>query len=83
MVKFCPECGKEPRGSTKFCPECGFDISSVIRGIGQSTPDPGIGASDVHRMHVAPGGATARDLGSRLEDEIARILENRGFTTET
>ena len=29
------------------------------------------------------GQPTARDLGSRLEDEIARILEHRGFATET
>ena len=86
-MKFCPECGEDLRGSTKFCPECGFNMAALI------AQDDGkkIAASDVQEesvfdedaLHDPPSEKTTRVLGTNLEDTVEKILQDRGFSTET
>lgn len=86
-MKFCPECGEDLRGSTKFCPECGFNMASLVaRDDGKK-----IAASDVQEesvfdedaLHDPPAEKTTRVLGTNLEDTVEKILQDRGFSTET
>lgn len=86
-MKFCPECGEDLRGSTKFCPECGFNMASLI------AQDAGkkIAASDIQEESVfdedilqePPPEKTTGVLGTNLEDTVEKILQDRGFSTET
>ena len=86
-MKFCPECGEDLRGSTKFCPECGFNMASLI------AQDAGkkIAANDIQEESVFDGDIlqepppekTTRVLGTNLEDTVEKILQDRGFSTET
>ena len=86
-MKFCPECGEDLRGSTKFCPECGFNMASLIA----QDAEKKIAASDIQEESVfdedilqePPPEKTTRALGTNLEDTVEKILQDRGFSTET
>lgn len=87
-MKFCPECGENLGGSTKFCPECGFNITSLT---GQQIEKKIPAESNIHEESVFDGDIlqeplvekTARALGTSLEDMVEKILQDRGFSTET
>ena len=88
-MKFCPECGEDLKGSTKFCPECGFNITSLI---GQEVRKEVVVENNVAEESIFDEDVleeepviekTARELGTNLEDMAEKILQDRGFTTET
>ena len=87
-MKFCPECGEDLKGSTKFCPECGFNISTLVT---QEIKKEVLVESNVSEESVFDDEIleeplvekTARELGTNLEDMAEKILQDRGFSTET
>lgn len=83
-MKFCPECGKDLKGSIKFCPECGFNLAKMTDGAVKEDPDHDI-ESIVDRdiLEEPAEEKTAKEMGSNLEDVMEKILSNRGFTTRT
>ena len=86
-MKFCPECGRDLKGSTKFCPECGFNIASLAaQNAGEQTtakdvPEESIFDEDILQEPATE--KTTRELGTNLEDMVEKILQDRGFSTET
>ena len=86
-MKFCPECGEDLKGSTKFCPECGFNIASLAaqKAAKQTTakdvPEESIFDEDILKEPATE--KTTRELGTNLEDMVEKILQDRGFLTET
>ena len=86
-MKFCPECGEDLRGSTKFCPECGFNMAPMIAqeaGKKIVTSDiQGESVFDEDILQEPPPEKTTRALGTNLEDTVEKILQDRGFSTET
>ena len=87
-MKFCPECGEDLKGSTKFCPECGFNIASLAaQKAGKKTtakdvvPEESIFDEDILKEPATE--KTTRELGTNLEDMVEKILQDRGFSTET
>ncbi len=86
-MKFCPECGEDLRGSTKFCPECGFNMASLIaQDAGKKIAANGIQEESVFDgdiLQEPPPEKTTRVLGTNLEDTVEKILQDRGFSTET
>lgn len=86
-MKFCAECGKDLKGSTKFCPECGFDISSLVSqdikkeiNVKKNIPEESMFDDALEDPAIEK---TAKELGTNLEDMAEKILQERGFTTET
>ena len=86
-MKFCPECGEDLRGSTKFCPECGFNMAPMTAqeaGKKIVTSDiQGESVFDEDILQEPPPEKTTRALGTNLEDTVEKILQDRGFSTET
>lgn len=87
-MKFCPECGEDLKGSTKFCPECGFNIISSLGQeirkeivVKNNISEESIFDEDILEDPVIE--KTARELGTNLEDMAEKILQDRGFSTET
>lgn len=87
-MKFCPECGEDLKGSTKFCPECGFNIISSLGQeirkeivVENNISEESIFDEDILEDPVIE--KTARELGTNLEDMAEKILQDRGFSTET
>ena len=69
-MKFCPECGKDLKGSTKFCPECAFNISTM------KNEQHNISESIIDDISEQP---STRELGNNLEDAVAKIFQKQGY----
>lgn len=87
-MKFCAECGEDLKGSTKFCPECGFNISSLITQEAKKEVIVENNLSeesvfDDEKLEEPLVEKTTRELGTNLEDMVEKILQDRGFSTET
>ena len=86
-MKFCPECGQDLKGSIKFCPECGFNVASMMaQDTGKKIPTSDIqneSVFDEDILQEPPAEKTTRVLGTNLEDTVEKILQERGFSTET
>lgn len=80
-MKFCPECGKDLKGSSKFCPECGFNLSSVTQNKLEPISEKSSPTSDEYEEYEEPVKRTTRELGNNLEEEVGRIFKNRGYET--
>lgn len=87
-MKFCPECGEDLKGSTKFCPECGFNIITLLGQeirkeivVESNVSEESVFDEDILKEPVVE--KTARELGTNLEDMAEKILQDRGFSTET
>lgn len=91
-MKFCVECGKDLKGSTKFCPECGFNIGAILAQktknkiekklvVEDNISKESIFDEDICEEPIVE--KTSRELGNNLEDMAEKILQNRGFSTET
>ncbi|PBO84729.1 MAG: hypothetical protein COA77_07755 [Thaumarchaeota archaeon] len=87
-MKFCHECGEDLKGSTKFCPEYGFNIGTLVT---QEIKKEVLVESNVSEESVFDDEIleeplvekTTRELGTNLEDMAEKILQDRGFSTET
>ncbi|MCH7561611.1 MAG: restriction endonuclease, partial [Thaumarchaeota archaeon] len=73
-MKFCPECGNDTKGSTKFCPECGIDLLQYLDKNIHKVTDEIIVNSSSGNSEI-----TARELGNKLEDAVAKIYKDRGY----
>ena len=83
-MKFCPECSGNLKGSTKFCPECGYNINIVIQKklfVDNNISKESIFDEDTTEDHITE--KTSKELGTNLEDMAEKILQGRGFFTET
>ena len=87
-MKFCSECGEDLRGSTKFCPECGFNIGDILiqkntdHATASTTAHPADHGNDI--LDEEPiAKKTTKELGTNLENMVAKILLDRGFSTKT
>lgn len=84
VVKFCPECGEDLRGSTKFCPECGIGLAKLAGGAVQENLDQNSeSVVDGDILEEQAEEKTAKEIGTNLEDTVEKILSNMGFTTKT
>ena len=73
-MKFCPDCGNDTKGSTKFCPECGINLSEYLD---KNTPK--ITDKIVVNSFSENSEITARELGNKLEDAVAKIHKDQGY----
>ncbi|MBS3923334.1 MAG: restriction endonuclease [Nitrosarchaeum sp.] len=85
-MKFCPECGKDLKGSTKFCSECGYSLQSLISNEIQSETEiksNSINVDDESTSEIWQESIqkTTRELGDNLEESVERIFKDRGYET--
>ncbi len=90
-MKFCAECGGDLKGSTKFCPECGFNINTLTQEIEKEIEKEIVVENNISKESIFDENIleeplvakTTRELGTNLEDMAEKILQDRGFSTES
>ena len=80
-MKYCPNCGTalEPP-NPKFCPECGGKLNSEQRSEINYTREKVVHTNELEEF--APPKFNTYNLGVRLEDTTAAILDKMGYSVE-
>lgn len=80
---FCGNCGKRASDEEKFCTNCGTPIKEttiqVTKEVGEIIKEEYRSGQDYTELSIQK---TTRELGSNLEETVAKILQDRGYQTQ-